>query len=131
MTKLLSLMKKPRVVKVLDVAVSNPKKGVDLSNKGVSFLDFSDWIRVAERALGVSPYAEFWRGLALQYPQKKDVRELNLFLKVIKSQPRLADQARAFLFSVPAKGLPIIKDLQKLAAETEEQERIKLALIQK
>lgn len=131
MTKLLSLKKKPTAAQVLALAVASPKTGINLSKKGVAFLDFYDWIRVAAHALNLSPHAESWRALALEYPHKKAVKELPLFMNIIKVRPLLAEQARSFLFSIPASLLPAVNVLQTLPAEIDDQEQVKQGLVQK
>lgn len=93
--------------------------------------NFEDWLRAATHGRTSDLHAEDWRSLALRYSHKRAVKELHLFLGVIKARPLLADQARALLFSLPASVLPAIKVLQKLNSEDAEQQRVKEALITK
>ncbi|MFA6514559.1 MAG: hypothetical protein WCT50_04725 [Patescibacteria group bacterium] len=133
MKNFFSLMnyKKPSAEEVLRISLQSPKTCVSLSQKGITFFSFDDWLQIATKGFATSPYAAYWRKLALSYPENKAVQELALFFEVIKTKQRLADQAKAILFSIPAKKLPKVVVLEKLITENEEQERIQSLLIRK
>jgi hypothetical protein len=121
----------PAVEEILSIANQSPKAGVNLAQKGVTFFDFDDWLRLATKGAIVGPYSFSWRKFALQYPQDMAIKHLSLFLDVIKRKPLLADQAQAVIFSIPSGKLPSVKVIQNLLTENDEQARLKQLLIKK
>jgi hypothetical protein len=122
---------RPTAEEVLAISSNNPSQGINLAEDGMVFSEFNDWLRIATKGFVASPYAHSWRKLALHYPVHKAVKDLDLFFGIIGKKLILADQAKAILFSIPAKKLPKVKILQKLSAEDDEQARIKNLLIRK
>ena len=131
MVKLLEGVLRPSAKKILEVSNRSPKRGIDLSNRGIAFGSFEDWLRIATRVHTYSPHQEFWRSLSLLYPPRKTVKHFGLLFEVLKDRPLLTDQARALLFSLPAKRLPNLKKIQSLEARNSEQIRVKQLLIKK
>lgn len=122
---------KVNVEKLLEISRLTPKTAMTVARKGVIFLGVEDWITVAKQALVPSPYAIFWKRLALEYPDLLLTKQLPLFFNVIEKHPTLIEQARALLFNLTSRKLPRVEVLKELPVRTEEQRRIKNLLIEK
>lgn len=133
MTKLLNLVgyNKPKVSGMLSLSLKQPKEIINRVRKGVVFSGFDDWLLAARKANAPSPYALFWRHLALEYPVTQVVQSLPEFLQVFSRHPEVADQARALLLLIPAKKLPSVRKLRSLEVKTTEAGYIKTLLIRK
>lgn len=121
---------KSKVDDLFLVSLFSPKKSMELANKGVAFSEFSDWQKLARKALQISPFSYFWRRLALKYPADLVVKELPLFLEALDDK-EIAEQARALLFSLPVKKLPTANKLKEVSVATQESMRVKKLLAKK
>ncbi len=133
MTKLLSFSGSPKleVGKALELSYARPKEIMAIGRKNIVFSGFNDWLLAARKANSISPYALFWREMALKYPVADVVANLDNLIKVAGEEPELSDQVQAILLLVPAKKLPGVKKLRQLSSEMPEQAHIRTMLVRK
>lgn len=133
MTKLLNFSNSQKlgVSTALDLSRVRPKEVMALGRKNIVFRDFTDWLLAANKATSISPYALFWREIALQYPVADVLANLNNFMRIAGESPELADQVQAVLLKISARKLPGVKQLRLLPADFPEQAHIRTMLVRK
>lgn len=133
MTKLLKFTssRKLGVSAALDLSRVRPKEIMALGRKSIVFRDFNDWLLAAQKAASITPYALFWREIALKYPVADVLANLDNLLKAAGERPELSDQVQAVLLKVPAKKLPSVKHLRQLPSSLPEQAHIRTTLVRK
>lgn len=127
----LPFYRKFSLAKIIIANKKSPKQAAKMLRRGVKFSTFSEWRMAANQALVPGTNMNAWRALALKYPTKLVLRDLQLFLTEIDENTPLADQARARLFFIPAHRLPRFKQIDNLVSKTPAGRHVKYLLIKK